>query len=173
MFLFVSVGPLFIFQTLCFCGKSSLWPLQEGDSDPGREYAKVADEGGTDYIELNPFREVICDCVIKCTEVNCSSSSHTWLPCCPILSVCACREQTIAVTNWRYREDVVWEQRCWEWACDKLREEQVTSLGRDKKQHSGCAVLSHSVVSDCLWLHEADNQSLRISQSFKVKAVNW
>ena len=148
---------------ICFCWsfihisdivllwQSSLWPLQEGYSDSRREYAEVADEWEKNYVELNPFREVICDYVIKCTEVNCSSSFHTWLPCCPIPSVCAWREQTIAVKNWRYREGVVWEQRCWEWACDKLREEQVTSLGRDKKQHSGSAVLSHSVMSDCFW----------------------
>lgn len=90
-----------------------------------------------DYVELNPFREVICGHVIKCTDVNCFSSSHAWLPCCPTSPVCACREHMIDVTNRRFREGVVWEQRCWELAHDRLREERVTSLGREKKQYSG------------------------------------
>ena len=181
MFLFVSVGPLFIFQTLCFCGKSSLWPLQEGYSDFKREYAEVADEWEKNYVELNPFREVICDYVIKCTEVNFSSSFHTWLPCCPILSVCAYREQTIAVKNWRYRR-VQCENK-------GVGSGHVTNWGKSRWQawaetRSNIQALLCLVTQLCLtvceavrhtWcrLHEADNQSLRISQSFKVKAVNW
>lgn len=76
MFLFVSVDPLFIFQTWRFWGKSNLWPLQEGYSDSGREYAEVADEWERNYVEFSPSREVVCDWVIKRTEDKCSSSSH-------------------------------------------------------------------------------------------------
>lgn len=110
---------------------------KKGTVTNGGEHAEVADEWQRKCVELNPFREMICSYVIKCTDVNCSSSSHAWLPCCPTLPVCACREHMTDVTNKRYREGVVWEQRRWEWARDRSEKEQAASLGREKKQYSG------------------------------------
>lgn len=171
MFLFVSVDPLLISQTWCFCGKSSLWPLQEGYGDSGGEYAEVADEWERNYVEFSPSREVVCDCVIKCAELTCSSSSHMVA----LLASpgCMCLQRA--------------NDRCYKLAGQRGCSVRTKVLGGGLWQMEGRAGdkpgqrreaafrLCCAYSLGCVWLrpHEAGNQSLRVSQRFKVKAVNW